>query len=411
MKSHRSHKASRQTKPCSADSQDQPTINVAIAGLGNCASSLIQGVSHYAALDQRELQKHIGLMHYDIGGYRPQHIRFVAAFDIDKRKVGLPITQAIFAQPNCTAHICTNIPAQPGTVHMGNPLDGISPHTLTYDQSRRILPSSKEPANIAEVLREANAHILVCYTPVGADKAALYYAQAALNSNIAFINCVPVFIASNQKWSNAFRKKSLPLIGDDIKSQIGATIIHRTLVRLFETRGATINRTYQLNVGGNTDFLNMLDTERLTSKKISKTESVQSQLKTPLHKENIHIGPSDYVPFLNDNKICFIRIEATGFGNIPLTLEARLSVEDSPNSAGIVIDAIRCAKLAMDAGIGGTIDGPSAYFMKHPPVQYTDEEARHLTENFIKKTQPRQQKTKHKEGLACAGSSRYIHLR
>ncbi|MEW6054591.1 MAG: inositol-3-phosphate synthase [Nitrospirota bacterium] len=358
-------------------------IRVAVAGIGNCASSLIQGVEYYKTLGEGHPESSLGLMHYNLGGYRPDDIEFVAAFDIDKRKVGKPLNEAVFAQPNCTKMIDRNLPDIPVTVMMGNIQDGVSKHMKDYPESRRFIPSTKKPCDVAKVLVQSKADILLSYLPVGSEKATAFYAETCLKTGTSLINCVPVFIASSKEWAKRFEKRNIPLIGDDIKSQIGATIIHRTLAKLFEDRGVKVDNTYQLNVGGNTDFLNMLNRTRLTSKKISKTEAVQSQLHTPLHNENIHIGPSDYIPWLMDNKICFLRMEGRIFGNVPIHLEMRLSVEDSPNSAGVVIDAIRCCKIARDRRIGGVLTSPSAYFMKHPMEQFPDEKARDMVEAFI----------------------------
>ncbi|MEW6214706.1 MAG: inositol-3-phosphate synthase [Nitrospirota bacterium] len=359
-------------------------IRVAIAGVGNCASSLIQGVEYYKALGEGHPDRSLGLMHHNLGGYKPADIWFVAAFDIDRRKVDRPLKEAIFAKPNCTKVFNENLPDYPVTVEMGEVLDGVSPHMEDYPEDRRFIVARKKPCDVVKVLKQSGAEILLNYLPVGSEKATAFYAEACLKNGVSLINCVPVFIASNKSWADRFEKKNIPIIGDDIKSQIGATIIHRTLTKLFEDRGVKIDSTYQLNVGGNTDFLNMLNRNRVKSKKISKTEAVQSQLQNPLANENIHIGPSDYVPWLMDNKICFLRIEGKGFGNISINLEMRLSVEDSPNSAGVVIDAIRCCKIARDRRIGGVLISPSAYFMKHPIVQFTDEEARDMVEEFIK---------------------------
>jgi myo-inositol-1-phosphate synthase len=359
-------------------------IRVAVAGIGNCASSLIQGVGYYRSLGKDHPDKSLGLMHYSLGGYRPDDIDFVAAFDIDQRKVGKSLKEAIYALPNCTKKITHNLPDIPVTVLMGNVLDGISPHMKDYPEERSFVVARKKPCNVVQVLKQTEADILISYMPVGSEKATAYYAEACLKSGVGFINCVPVFIASDKSWAKRFEQKKVPIIGDDIKSQIGATIIHRALTRLFEERGIRIDNTYQLNVGGNTDFLNMLNRNRVRSKKISKTEAVQSQMRTPLMDEHIHIGPSDYVPWLKDNKICFLRIEGRGFGHIPVHVEMRLSVEDSPNSAGVVIDAIRCCKIARDRGVGGVLISPSAYFMKHPLIQFPDEKARAMVEAFIK---------------------------
>lgn len=358
-------------------------IRIAIAGIGNCASSLVQGIEYYKWLGDKHPDRALGLMHYDLGGYRPSDIIVTAAFDIDKRKVGKPLKEAIFAKPNCTKIFHKEIQNYPVTVQMGEVLDGVSPHMEDYPEDRRFIIADKKPCDVAKVLKQSGAEILLSYLPVGSEKAVAFYAEACLNAGVSLINCVPVFIASDRSWSKRFEDKNIPIIGDDIKSQFGATIIHRTLTRLFMDRGVKIDNTYQLNVGGNTDFLNMLNHSRLKSKKISKTKAVQSQLKNPLDADNIHIGPSDYVPWLHDNKICFLRMEGRGFGNIPLNFELRLSVEDSPNSAGVVIDAIRCCKIARDRGIGGVLISPSAYFMKHPIIQFSDEDARDMVEEFI----------------------------
>jgi myo-inositol-1-phosphate synthase len=359
-------------------------IRVAVAGIGNCASSLIQGISYYAALDKDHPDKSLGLMHYSLGGYKPEDIDFVAAFDIDQRKVGKPLKEAVFSLPNCTKAITDTLPDFPVTVCMGNVLDGVSPHMKEHPEKSRFVVAKRKPDNVVLVLKQTAPDILISYLPVGSEKATAYYADACLRTGVSFINCVPVFIASDKSWADRFQRRNIPIIGDDIKSQIGATIIHRALTRLFEDRGVRIDNTYQLNVGGNTDFLNMLNRHRVKSKKISKTEAVQSQMHNPLDLEHIHIGPSDYVPWLKDNKICFLRIEGKGFGHIPVNLELRLSVEDSPNSAGVVIDAIRCCKIARDRGIGGVLISPSAYFMKHPMIQFPDEKARTMVEAFIR---------------------------
>jgi myo-inositol-1-phosphate synthase len=364
-------------------------VRVAIAGVGNCASSLIQGVEYYRGKREEEV---IGLLHYEIGGIRPWEIDFVCCFDVDKRKVGKDLSEAIFSPPNCAIDIC-NVPHLNTTVEAGFLLDGVSSHMSDYAEDRRFvvdesINNSNETweeakARITERLKETSTEILLLYLPVGSQKACEFYASCCLDAGVALINCIPIFIASSSEWEERFRERGIPIIGDDIKSQLGATILHRTLTRLFEERGLRIERTYQLNTGGNTDFLNMLNRDRLDSKRTSKTQSVQSQLKRPLDPENIHIGPSDYVPWQLDNKVCFIRIEARGFADVPLNLELRLSVEDSPNSAGVVIDAIRCCKLALEKGIGGCLIGPSAYFMKSPPQQMSDVEARRLVDEFI----------------------------
>lgn len=359
-------------------------IRVAIAGIGNCASSLIQGVEYYKALGEDNPDRSLGLMHFDLGGYRPSDIEFVAAFDIDRRKVGRPLREAVFAKPNCTKVFFPDLPDYPVKVEMGEVLDGVAAHMKDYPEERRFIIADRRPSNVPGILKKSGAHILINYMPVGSEKATAFYADACLKAGVAFINCVPVFIASNKTWAKRFQELNIPVIGDDIKSQIGATIVHRTLTKLFGDRGVRLDRTYQLNVGGNTDFLNMLNHSRLKSKKISKTEAVQSQLNAPLNSENIHIGPSDYIPWLNDNKICFLRMEGRGFGHIPINIELRLSVEDSPNSAGVVIDAIRCCKLALDRKIGGVLISPSSYFMKHPIKQFPDEKARDMVEEFIR---------------------------
>lgn len=358
-------------------------INIAIVGIGNCTSSLVQGIEYYKDKNKNDA---IGLMHWDIGGYKPHDIKVVAAFDIDKRKVGKDISEAIFELPNCTKIIYDNIPLTGVKVMMGNILDGISDHMGNYDSEYTFSPSDEKEATkeeIINILKESGAEILLNYVPVGSEKATQFYAECALDAGIAFINNIPVFIASNQMWANRFKEKGLPIIGDDVKAQLGATITHRALTDLFNKRGVKLERTYQLNTGGNTDFLNMLNRTRLSSKKTSKTEAVQSVLDERLEDKNIHIGPSDYVPWQKDNKVCFIRMEGKLFGNIPMDLELRLSVEDSPNSAGVGIDAIRCCKLGLERGIGGVLYSPSSYFMKHPPRQYSDDEAYLMTEEFI----------------------------
>lgn len=354
-------------------------INVAIVGIGNCASALLQGIEMY----KNSPDNTIGLMHYDLGGYTPGDINIVAAFDIDKRKVGKGLKEAIFAKPNCTQVFYDNLPDYPVKVQMGYVLDGVSEHMSNYPDDQRFIVADEEPCDVVKVLKESGAEILINYLPVGSEKAARFYTEACLEANVGFINAMPVFIASDPEWAKKFEDKGLPIIGDDVKSQVGATIVHRTLTKLFENRGVILDRTYQLNFGGNTDFLNMLNHSRLTSKKKSKTQSVQSELKVALDEDMIHIGPSDYIPFLNDNKICYIRMEGRGFGNVPLTLELKLSVEDAPNSGGVMIDAIRCMKLALDRGTSGILHSISAYTMKSPPVQYTDTEAKQMVEDFI----------------------------
>jgi myo-inositol-1-phosphate synthase len=358
-------------------------IRIAIAGVGNCASSLIQGIYYYKDKNPDDA---IGLMHWDIGGYTPGDIEAVAAFDIDKRKVGQDINEAIFSLPNCTKVFCPDLPLSGATVQMGRIMDGVSEHMEEYEERYRFVPAeNSEPAkeDVIRVLKESGAEILLNYMPVGSEEATRFYAECALRARIAFINNMPVFIASSPVWARRFKERNLPLIGDDIKSQLGATITHRVLTDIFKKRGVQLERTYQLNTGGNTDFLNMLNRHRLASKRKSKTEAVQSVTARRLDSENIHIGPSDYVPWQKDNKVCFIRMEGKLFGDVPMELELRLSVEDSPNSAGVAIDAIRCSKLALERGQGGVLEAPSAYFCKHPPSQFTDDEAYHMTEQFI----------------------------
>lgn len=359
-------------------------IKIAIVGLGNCASSLIQGIYYYANKTEDDVD---GLMHWSIEGYKPSDIEVVAAIDIDERKVGKDVSEAIFAKPNCTTVFCPDIDEIGVEVTMGKVLDGVAPHMENYkDDSTFIISKEAEKSKeeIVEVLKESGAEMLVNYLPVGSDKAGKFYADCALDAGIAFINCVPIFIVSDPEYEAKFREKSIPCIGDDIKAQIGATITHRTLASLFKDRGVRLDKTYQLNTGGNTDFLNMLNHDRLASKRESKTEAVQSVLAHRLDDDDIHIGPSDYVPWQKDNKLCFLRMEGRTFGDVPMNIELRLSVEDSPNSAGCVIDAIRCCKVALERKIGGALTSISSYTMKHPPIQYTDDIAREKVESFIK---------------------------
>jgi len=359
------------------------TINVAIAGIGNCCSSLIQGFYYYKNVkDDDELVP--GLMHNVIGNYRISDIKVVAAFDVDKRKVGKDVSQAILALPNCTKIFCKDVPKMGVKVKMSPIIDGVAPHMKEYPDDKTFIASKEKSVDVVKELKKSGADILINYLPVGSQKATEFYADCALKTGVAFINCIPVFICSEKKWAKKFEEKNLPCIGDDIKAQVGATITHRTLTHLFAQRGVIIDKSYQLNFGGNTDFLNMLARDRLKSKKISKTEAVESELPKRLGYDNLHIGPSDWIPWLKDNKICFIRMEGRKFGNVPVELELRLSVEDSPNSAGCVIDAIRLAKIALDRKIGGALLSPSAYFMKHPMQQFTDEKAREMIEEFIK---------------------------
>lgn len=324
-------------------------------------------------------------MHRDVGGYGPEDIQIVAAFDIDERKVGRPLNEAAFAPPNCVTPIWPTLPQSPSvTVQMGPVLDGVAPHMKDFPPERTFLPARRRAVDVEKALRQSQAEMLINYLPVGSAQAVRFYARCCLNTGVSLINCMPEFIASDPEWENQFKKKGIPLVGDDIKSQIGATIIHRVLTHLFEERGVKIQRTYQLNTGGNTDFLNMLERSRLKNKKISKTEAVQSQMRQPLTDDNIHIGPSDYVPWQKDNKVCFLRIEALNFCGVPLELEARLSVQDSPNSAGVVIDAIRFCRVARDRRESGALLPVSAYLMKHPPVQMEEGESRRLMEKYLK---------------------------
>ena len=362
-------------------------IKIAVIGIGNCASALIQGIYYYTDKKPKDM---IGLMHWQLGGYTPGDIEIVAAFDIDKRKVGTDVNKAIFASPNCTTVFYDSLPASGVNVNMGKILDGFSAHMADYEDHQTFVKSDEpEPdkTSIVDLLKATGAEILVNYLPVGSEEATQFYAECALEAGTAFINNIPVFIASNPVWEKKFADRGLPIVGDDIKSQLGATITHRTLTDLFKKRGIKLDRTYQLNTGGNTDFLNMLNRHRLASKKESKTEAVQSVAQERLDKDNIHIGPSDYVPWQKDNKVAFIRMEGRMFGDIPIEMELRLSVEDSPNSAGVAIDSIRCAKLALDNGEGGVLVAPSAYFCKHPPHQFTDDEAYHMIEKFITERQ------------------------
>jgi len=352
-------------------------IRVALVGIGNCASSLVQGVEYYRGADENS-ENISGLMHNVLGGYRIRDIRFACAFDIDRRKIGKDLSEAVFTAPNCTTKF-RDVPNLDVTVMKGPVLDGVAETT----KDSFLVDGKQLPVDVPKVLKKTRAEILVSYLPVGSEQATRYYANSCLEAGVAFINAIPVFIASDADWVKKFEEKGLPVIGDDIKSQVGATIVHRTLTKLFEDRGVKLIKTYQLNVGGNTDFQNMLERQRLKSKKISKTEAVQSQMKDRMHDDDIHIGPSDYVPWLKDNKVCFIRMEGLKFGDVPLTLDLRLSVEDSPNSAGIMVDAIRCAKLALDRKISGVLKSPSSYFMKHPIEQYSDSEAKKRVEEFI----------------------------
>ncbi len=360
-----------------------PKIRVAIAGVGNCASSLIQGIYYYA----KHKEGVSGLMFEDVGGYKPWDIEIVAAWDIDARKVGKDVSEAIFAPPNCTTIFEPDVPKMGVKVRKGKVLDGYAPHMANYPPERSFVLSDEkedELEDVVSVLKETQADILINYVPVGSEQAARFYAEACLRAGVSFINGMPTFIVSDPEWAKRFESEGIPVVGDDIKSQVGATILHRTLVQLFLDRGVKIDRTYQLNFGGNTDFLNMLERERLKTKKVSKTEAVSSLIPYEMDPMNIHIGPSDWVPWLKDRKIAYIRIEGRLFGDVPMYVEVKLDVEDSPNSAGSMIDAIRCCKLARDRGIGGPLYSISAYTMKHPPIQYPDWQARKMVEEFIR---------------------------
>ena len=359
-------------KAAAARSED---VSIAIVGVGNCASSLVQGLTYYGRHTSNEPVA--GLMNSDVGGYHPKDIRISAAFDIGASKVGRDVSDAIFAAPNNSQRFA-EAPLTGVVVQRGPTLDGLGEYLRDS-----VVESDKPAVDVAAVLSETSTDIVVSYLPVGSQRATEFYASSALEAGCAFVNCVPVFIASNPEWCARFEERGLPLIGDDIKSQVGATIVHRTLANLFRERGVRLDRTYQLNFGGNSDFKNMLERSRLESKKISKTQSVTSQLDIPLASDDIHVGPSDHVPWLTDRKIAYIRMEGTAFGGAPLALELKLEVWDSPNSAGIVIDAVRCAKLALDRGIAGALIGPSSYFMKSPPQQFSDNEARDRTMQFI----------------------------
>ncbi|MBD2745586.1 inositol-3-phosphate synthase [Microvirga sp. BT688] len=350
-------------------------VRVGIVGVGNCASSFVQGLSYYK--DAKGNEPVPGLMNVDIGGYHISDVEVSSAFDISASKVGRDVSEAILAEPNNTQRFAA-VPESGIIVHRGKTLDGLGKYLR-----EEIEESGQAEADVTEILRQTKTDVLVSYLPVGSQKATEWYAERALEAGCAFVNCIPVFIASNPEWRKRFEERGLPIIGDDIKSQVGATIVHRVLANLFRERGVRLDRTYQLNFGGNTDFQNMLERERLESKKISKTQAVSSQLDIPLPASDIHVGPSDHVPWLTDRKWAYIRLEGTTFGGVPLNMEVKLEVWDSPNSAGIVIDAVRCAKLAMDRKIGGALTGPSSYFMKSPPQQFTDNEARERTIRFI----------------------------
>ncbi len=351
-------------------------IRVGIIGVGNCASSLVQGVEFYRNANGDDFVP--GLMHVDLGGYHVRDIEFTAAFDIALAKVGRDLSEAVFAEPNNTIKFA-DVPKTGVKVHRGMTHDGLGKYV-----KRIVKKSPGQTDDIVGILKKTKTDVVVSYLPVGSEMATKWYVEQILEAGCAFINCVPVFIASQRYWQKRFEERNLPIIGDDIKSQVGATIAHRVLTNLFRDRGVRLDRTYQLNFGGNTDFMNMLERERLESKKISKTQAVTSQLGHALPAKDVHVGPSDYVPWLADRKWCYIRMEGTTFGNVPLNCELKLEVWDSPNSAGVVIDAIRCAKLALDRGISGSLTAPSSYFMKSPPIQYTDDEARKKTDDFIR---------------------------
>jgi myo-inositol-1-phosphate synthase len=358
-------------------------IRLAIVGVGNCASSLLQGLEHYKSVPDAASKTPVGLMHYDLGGYRPADIEVACAFDIDVRKVGQPLEEACFALPNNTIVIHRKLPRYGVAVDMGEVLDGIAPHMSVYPPDRSFLAAENPAVDIERRLRETGAEVMLCYLPVGSQKAVERYARACLETGVSFLNCMPVFIVSDEKWASEFSARGIPVVGDDVKSQLGSTILHRTIMKLFADRGIKLRHTYQLNTGGNTDFLNMLDRSRLGSKRKSKTEAVQSILPERMSDIDVHIGPSDYVPWQNDNKVCFLRIEGEGFAGIPIELELRMSVQDSPNSGGVVIDAIRCLKLARDRKIGGPLYSIASYTMKHPPRQIPDDIARERVEKFI----------------------------
>ncbi len=351
------------------------SINVAIIGVGNCASSLIQGVHYYQQAKEGTFVP--GLMHINLGGYHISDINFVAAFDIDKNKVGKDLAEAIYTSPNNTFKFC-DVPTTGVKVQRGMTHDGLGKYL-----SEIIQKAPGSTVDIVRVLKESKTDVVISYLPVGSEEATKWYVEQVLDAGCGFINCIPVFIAREKYWQGRFEDRGLPIIGDDIKSQVGATIVHRVLTRLFRDRGVRMERTYQLNFGGNTDFLNMLERERLESKKISKTNAVTSQLDYELAPGDVHVGPSDYVPWLTDRKFCHIKMEGQTFGDVPLNLELKLEVWDSPNSAGVVIDAIRCCKLGLDRGLKGTLVAPAAYFMKSPPIQYSDDEARRMVEEFI----------------------------
>jgi myo-inositol-1-phosphate synthase len=362
---------------------DMAKIRVAIVGVGNCASSLLQGIELYQHAPAQAQRSPIGLMHYDLAGHKPGDIEVACAFDIDSRKVGRPLEDACFAMPNNTITVWRDLPKYGVTVDMGEIHDGVAEHMAQYPPECSFLPTNEKPVDIERRLRESGAEVMLCYLPVGSQKAVERYARACLATGVSLLNCMPVFIVSNEKWAAEFTERKIPVVGDDVKSQLGSTILHRTIMKLFADRGIKVRHTYQLNTGGNTDFLNMLDRSRLGSKRKSKTEAVQSVMPERMPDGDVHIGPSDYVAWQRDNKVCFLRIEGEGFAGIPIELELRMSVQDSPNSGGVVIDAIRCLRLARDRKIGGPLYSIAAYTMKHPPRQIADDIARERVEKFI----------------------------
>ncbi len=374
-------------------------IRIAIAGIGNCASSLVQGIHYYRGKQADEV---IGLMHHAVGGYRAEDIEVVAAWDVDRRKVGRDVSEAIFAAPNCTTVFCKNIPASGVEVAMGRVMDGVSPHMGEHAEELSFRLADAPEAtreSVVAMLKASGAEVLLNYLPVGSEEASKFYAECALEAGVAFVNNIPVFIASDPEWARRFEERNIPIIGDDIKAQLGATITHRNLTDLFAKRGVKLDRTYQLNTGGNTDFLNMKNQDRLESKKESKTEAVQAVAAQRLDDTDIHVGPSDYIPWQKDNKVCFLRMEGRMFGDVPLKSVLRLSVEDSPNSAGVAIDSIRLAKLALDNGVGGVLHGLSAYLCKHPMKQFTDDEAHRMIEEFIAEYgSPKKDEVRHSGG-------------
>ena len=355
-------------------------IKVAVIGVGNCASSLVQGVAYYRSSNSSQ-----GLIHEQIGGYGAGDVEFVMGVDVDARKVGKDIAEAIFAAPNNTAVFMATLPPSGVRVMMGKILDGVADHMTGMGERGFILADEPEATkeSIVAALKNTGAEVMINFLPVGSQEATEFYMECALEAGVAVVNCMPVFIASRPEWERRFAEKRLPIVGDDVKAQLGATIVHRVLSSLFGARGVNVDRTYQLNTGGNTDFMNMLDRQRLGSKKESKTEAVQAMLAQRLADEDIHVGPSDYVPWQKDNKLCFLRMEGNLWGNVPMNLELRLSVEDSPNSAAVVMDAIRCCKVALERGEGGALIGPSAYFCKHPPQQFNDDTAAQMVEEYI----------------------------